>query len=302
MEITPSGMETTLSTVPIEGNDLMDPSFPTLTIHPANIDLGTMAFPFDDEQSASIWIFRKQFRNPTALDTGLHETHVAEEPTTVEPLATLIADENSSDSTTCPSLADDSASEREDSVPSQYTPPTPVCNSPSLEPAPVMSPAPADVNSQVQPQIPGDLTPEMIETIAQYLHNEWMRLHPFANTANSLPAQMIERIPAQERTPPVSVFYHMHFHGYTAAPGPRESGQVYPFFSSMGHHMLPTFPMPPQALQTPPVSNKRTFEFIEPEIPENFVANPNNHGRWQYDRNGNRHYLNAPKTKRPRTN
>ncbi|GAD99362.1 hypothetical protein TSTA_076430 [Paecilomyces variotii No. 5] len=41
------------------------------------------------------------------------------------------------------------------------------------------------------------------------------------------------------------------------------------------------------------------FTFAETSVPESFVANPNNHGRWQIDASGRRHYLNGPKNKRP---
>ncbi|KAL1877779.1 hypothetical protein Plec18167_004748 [Paecilomyces lecythidis] len=41
------------------------------------------------------------------------------------------------------------------------------------------------------------------------------------------------------------------------------------------------------------------FTFAETSVPESFVANPNNHGRWQIDASGRRHYLNGPKNRRP---
>jgi hypothetical protein len=41
------------------------------------------------------------------------------------------------------------------------------------------------------------------------------------------------------------------------------------------------------------------LEFLDPTVPEGFVANPNNHGRWSYDSAGNRTYLNRRKNKRP---
>lgn len=47
-------------------------------------------------------------------------------------------------------------------------------------------------------------------------------------------------------------------------------------------------------------SNKRTFDFANPVMPAGFVANPNNHGRFQYV-DGQRIYLNGPKPKRMRT-
>lgn len=43
------------------------------------------------------------------------------------------------------------------------------------------------------------------------------------------------------------------------------------------------------------------FTFAETSVPESFVANPDNHGRWAIDESGRRHYLNGPKNKRPRS-
>lgn len=57
-----------------------------------------------------------------------------------------------------------------------------------------------------------------------------------------------------------------------------------------------TNPKPP----TPKLA-KQTFEFLEPTVPVGFVANPNNHSRWEIDSAGKRHYMNAPKAKRQRT-
>lgn len=294
-------MDTILSAFPIDGNDLMDASLPDLTNNPADLDLDNMTFAFDDEESAAIWAFRDKLQDPPTFDTGLQENNVAEEPKTIEPLATLIADEHSFDST-CPDLSNDSVSGREDSIPSQYTPPTPVSKSPSLERAPVMPPAPVGVTSQAQHQMPRDPTAEEIELIAQHLQNEWISLNQHPSTPNPPLAHIIVEIRPEGGYPrQVPMYYPMHYHEHTAMPDP-QFGQFYPVFPPMGHSIPPTYPMPPRDIQAPPVSNKRTFEFVEPEVPGNFVANPNNHGRWQYDRHGNRHYLNAPKTKRARTN
>ncbi|KAF3389316.1 hypothetical protein F1880_004127 [Penicillium rolfsii] len=291
-------MDIPLSTYPIEGNDLMDKSFSTLTNDPAEIDLEKMSFTLVEEESAALWAVRDQLQDITARGTQLHE-NVTEKPTTVEPLATLISDENSLDSTTYRSLANDTASERDDSIPSHYTPPTPVSNSPPLEPARVMSSAPADLNSHAQPQVPRDPTAEEIGIIAQHLQNEWMSLNQYPSASNPLLTHIIMEFRADGYPHQALATYPMHYHELMPMPGLRELSHYYPVFSSMGPPMPPTYPTPPRPLP-PPVSNKRTFEFIEPEVPESFVANPDNHGRWQYDRQGNRHYLNAPKTKRPR--
>lgn len=47
-----------------------------------------------------------------------------------------------------------------------------------------------------------------------------------------------------------------------------------------------------------PTGQKQKFEFVELTVPSDFVENPNNHGRWEIDSSGKRHYLNAPKDKR----
>ncbi|KAJ5659527.1 hypothetical protein N7507_005978 [Penicillium longicatenatum] len=60
-------------------------------------------------------------------------------------------------------------------------------------------------------------------------------------------------------------------------------------------------PSPPPKPSPELVSNKRTYSFISEMVPKNFVANPNNHGRWRFDRQGNREYLNGPAAKRSRT-
>ncbi|KAJ5730001.1 uncharacterized protein N7483_004509 [Penicillium malachiteum] len=56
--------------------------------------------------------------------------------------------------------------------------------------------------------------------------------------------------------------------------------------------------LPPQQAHPQPAAPKRVFEFVNATVPEGFVANPNNHGRWQVDSNGKRQYLNAPAAKR----
>ncbi|KAJ5732679.1 hypothetical protein N7493_004160 [Penicillium malachiteum] len=74
--------------------------------------------------------------------------------------------------------------------------------------------------------------------------------------------------------------------------GPRAVPQPVP------HHPVPPQPVPSQSVNPQPTTPKRVFEFINTTVPEGFVANPNNHGRWQVDSNGQRHYLNAPAAKR----
>jgi hypothetical protein len=64
----------------------------------------------------------------------------------------------------------------------------------------------------------------------------------------------------------------------------------------------PSFQPQHHSAKVEPVSNKRTFQFVEPTVPGRaFAANPHNHGRFEIDGAGNRTYLNAPKAKRLRT-
>lgn len=62
--------------------------------------------------------------------------------------------------------------------------------------------------------------------------------------------------------------------------------------------MMQPPPCPAMKSAAPAPSNKRAFQFVEPVVPKGFVANPENHGRFQYE-NGNRVYLNGPINKRP---
>ena len=61
---------------------------------------------------------------------------------------------------------------------------------------------------------------------------------------------------------------------------------------------VPDYRPPQQAPNPPTTQTAQTFSFMQPTVPTGFVANPNNHGRWEYDRAGNRRYLNAPKDKK----
>lgn len=47
-------------------------------------------------------------------------------------------------------------------------------------------------------------------------------------------------------------------------------------------------------------AQQQQFTFAPTTMPANFVANPNNHGRWSIDESGKRHYLNGARSKRPR--
>lgn len=62
-------------------------------------------------------------------------------------------------------------------------------------------------------------------------------------------------------------------------------------------------PPPAPAMNPPPIpapSKKRAWEFVDPVMPKGFVANPDNHGRFQRI-NGKMVYLNGPKAKKLRS-
>lgn len=102
---------------------------------------------------------------------------------------------------------------------------------------------------------------------------------------------------------PMNFNYNMPSYGYF----PHPYQHPYQMMPSMGPpinqqnafaapaSVTPSRPLKPSP---EPVSNKRVFSFINETAP-NFVANPNNHGRWKIDSKGNRQYLNAPPAKRP---
>lgn len=270
-------------------------------MHQSDMTLGNTTFEFEEEESAALFLaFHGELCEGPEFDTGLPNSNISEQPTTVVPLATLIVNDHISDSTTCDSVSNDSASESKESATGQYTPPTPVCDSPSPGPALDTPPAPAHVNKHDELQEPRDpSTPMMVNILAQNIHEEWVRLNDFSSTALPSPADLLMDDRRVEPPFELAMYHPIHFHGHTPMLRPIDFGQFYPhlmFFTPMGYP--PTYPVPRPVPQLPPVSNKRSFQFVDPEIPQNFVANPNNHGRWQYDRQGNRHYLNAPKRSR----
>ncbi|OJJ40514.1 hypothetical protein ASPWEDRAFT_218889 [Aspergillus wentii DTO 134E9] len=61
--------------------------------------------------------------------------------------------------------------------------------------------------------------------------------------------------------------------------------------NQMAFNRVPMTQMGVPETKQPPA---KKFTFIETIVPEDFVANPNNHGRWAIDSAGKRHYLNAP--------
>ncbi|OOQ90979.1 hypothetical protein PEBR_02006 [Penicillium brasilianum] len=303
-------METTLSTFPADDMDLMSPFYPTLSnIDQADTKNNLSLFAFEDIESAAIFkAFCSDTRQEPGLDTGLHHnSNIAEEPATVAPLETLLAfDHSSSDGNTCSPVTTDTTLKKKQSA-AILIPPTPIDNSPIIQSAVIAPSAPASVdvnkpNQHREPRAPS--TPVLIDMVARQLHEEWIDLNHSSSTTLPDPAPTTMNYHPVEYPLQFQMCHPMHYLGHRPIPCPMEFGQICPhlmFYPHMGRPLPLTYPVPSPAPRQSPVSNKRTFDFVEPEIPENFVANPDNHGRWQYDRNGNRHYLNAPKTKITRT-
>lgn len=300
----------------------MGPFYPSLNnTNQADTKDNMSLFQFDDIESFMFNALRNELRQEPELDTGLrHDSNIAEEPTTVAPLATLLSfDSSSSDNSTLSPVTTDTTLENKEPA-AILTPPTPICNSPIHQPAAFAPPATVsvDVNQQNQQQEPrAPSTPVMVDIVARQIHAEWLDLNrsrsssteipdPAPITMDYHPVEHPHQVPMSrpvQHPHQVTMYHPMHYHGHRPIQRPMESSHFCPhhmFCPHMGRPSPQTYPLPSPAPRQPPVSNKRTFEFVEPEIPDNFVANPNNHGRWQYDRSGNRHYLNAPKTKMPR--
>lgn len=84
------------------------------------------------------------------------------------------------------------------------------------------------------------------------------------------------------------------------APVPRDSTAAVASFGQQhqAQQMSASAPVNrPTVSATPP--KKRTLEFVDPVVPKGFVANPNNHGRFQYV-DGQRIYMNGAKAKKLR--
>lgn len=267
--------------------------------HQCDMNVSNAAFAFEDAETIALCMASHgEFSEAPQLHTGLPNSNLTDQPTTVAPLETLILNDNISESTAGESTSTDSASESQKSTISPYTAPTPGCDSFSPEPAMNAPQESAPANQEEPPQeLRVPTTPVMIEIITRHIHDEWVRLNEFQSAAfPRLTQSLMDHRPVES---PYEFTTHrpLYFNGHTQTPFPMGFGQFcpYPLFSTP---MWPTT-YPVQQPLPPPVSNTRTYQFVEPEVPLNFVVNPHNHGRWQYDRQGNRHYLNAPK--KPRT-
>ncbi|KAJ5086630.1 hypothetical protein NUU61_007937 [Penicillium alfredii] len=60
--------------------------------------------------------------------------------------------------------------------------------------------------------------------------------------------------------------------------------------------------VPPQPVSPQPAAAQQNLSWADPTVPKDFVANPNNHARWEYDGTGKRNYLNAAKNKQQAVN
>lgn len=303
-------MEITLATLPVEETDLLHQFSPTLSdVSQADMNLENTAFTFDDEESATLFrTLGGWSQQVSEIATELDGINATEEPTTVAPLATLLAADCSS-ATTSNYVTTDSTSDKTLSAASTYTPPTPLfSHSPTPAPAPIPPPASADVGTnqgQIQePQTPS--TPELMWRVYQHIEEERIDLQQFVDTQLQRPAQLIEDHHPATYLPPVTRYHSTNDYVHTPMPPQVEFVEVHPdvVYCTRIYGLAPpaypaSGPAPPR--RASPVSNKREIHFLEPEVPQNFVANPNNHGRWDIDTNGNRYYLNAPKTKRRRT-
>lgn len=303
-------METTLPTLPAEETDLMHRFFPALSdVSQADMNLENKSFTFDDEESATLFRALGGWAHQVPeIATELDGVNATEEPTTVAPLATLLAVDCSS-ATTSNYVTTDSASDKNLSAASTYTPPTPPFSHSPIPPlAPVAPPTPADMGTSQgqnqEPQTPN--TPELIWRVYQHIEEERINLQQFVDTQLQRPAQMIEGHHPAPYPHPVTRYHSMNDYEHTQMQPQVEFVEVHPdvvYCTRIYGPAPPTYPAPPPAppRRASPVSNKREIHFLEPEVPRNFVANPNNHGRWDIDTNGNRYYLNAPRTKRRRT-
>ncbi|KAJ5168282.1 uncharacterized protein N7482_003876 [Penicillium canariense] len=297
-------MEHTLSTASVEELDVMRPFFPILE-NPNILDtVFDMAFEADDDESTALFtVSITEDLDILGLDSGLYNNNITEEPATVAPLATLLSIDYSPDRTSTESVENDSVSVRQQSTPkSPPTPSTPIISMPTLAPAPATSSAADDGDIDLWDKHHDSQAlnaPVLIQIARPRLTDEYTGnlatpafATPVLNTMHS----------ATEYSSEDPMYSRMHYPGHAHIQHPVGYGPPFMFYPPMGywmHPIHPTYPMPhpapPPPASIPATSKKRAFEFIEPEMPSNFIANPNNHGRWEFDSSGKRRYLNAPK-------
>lgn len=303
-------METTLSALPVEETELMHQLYPTLSDNSqADMDVDNTSFTFDDEESATLFrALGSWAQQVPEIASELDGINTPEEHTTVAPLARLTAIDCSS-ATTSNYVTTDSASDKNLSAASTYTSPTfSLSHSPTPAPDPVAPPAPADMGTNQgqsqEPQTPN--TPELMWRVYQHIEEEAISLQQFVDTQLQRPELMIEGHHPAPYPHPITIYHPMNDYGHTSMQPQVEFVEVHPdvVYCTRIYGIAPATypaPAPTRPRRASPVSNKREIHFLEPEMPQDFVANPNNHGRWDIDTNGNRYYLNAPRTKRRRT-
>ena len=176
---------------------------------------------------------------------------------------------------------------------------------PSLSPAPptprVQSTSPAPSAPQAQPTPWTQPTPWVPHTPPDQLM-PWNQPVQPPQAANPFQPSDFGQPVDQEGSGYYDPFYYgpfMHYNQPVYETWP--TYPVQPIVQSQQMYMPCAVPdnRPQQQAPNPPTTQTaQTFSFVQPTVPTGFVANPNNHGRWEYDRAGNRRYLNAPKDKK----
>jgi hypothetical protein len=160
---------------------------------------------------------------------------------------------------------------------------------------------PQGINPPVEnPNIRIPETPLPINHFSSYLRSAQGGLvnNPYVDTPlNNTPGGITRQVPGDISMMPM--FYNPH--PFSALQG------------SSSANLLPSVGCQPQPSPTgsnakrrrrsaSPPAPQNTFQFVHDErsMPPDFRANPNNHGRFKYHRDGTREYLNAPKNRRKR--
>ncbi|KAJ5089502.1 hypothetical protein N7532_008186 [Penicillium argentinense] len=123
-------------------------------------------------------------------------------------------------------------------------------------------------------------------------------LQKFRTASHQYPPQEIHFNPAQPAPPKLSAASFYASNGYPATNAFSQFASQAPtstVSNLQNNHWDSKFVSTVSAPEK--TANKNTIVFMEPEVPIDFVVNPNNHGRWKLDSYGNRTYLNAPKVK-----
>ncbi|KAJ5679424.1 hypothetical protein N7462_007668 [Penicillium macrosclerotiorum] len=309
----------------------MNTTLSIISIERTEASINQLNLPFDDDESAALFrAFTNQDWEGLGPNSGLHNNNTSDEAGTIKllndvdrtlsplPFITLdISDheismhtntnsDGSRSTTELPESTTDTDSVIERSQAKSSTPPTPKVPTPPSTPGPPCLGVPSAASPSISYSRPMHGCLEQ----SSYLTTGFQAPGLAQIFGFPVPAPMhnVTEYPGQ---PPI-------FHPLVYPPPPPNYhlmeyyGQFSPYnqimYPPVGFPPVQFYPTIPPAVSPPrvptqpcrPAPPKRTFEFIDPTVPADFVANPNNHGRWQYDQNGNRHYLNAPKNKKPR--